>query len=76
MAEGSSRALVTGEQVLDLIDSDNEEDVEDGLDEVFFPRSDDELGLQKLKVKVKYLALLLLHHSGDEWEGNVNSISE
>ena len=61
--------------MLNLIDSDNEEDVEDGLDEVFFPGSDDELGLQKLKVKVKYLALLL-HHSGDEWEGNVNSISE
>ena len=44
MAEASSRALFTGEQVLDLIDSDNEEVVEDGFDEIFFPGSDDELG--------------------------------
>ena len=43
------RAEVTGEQVLDLIDSDNEEDVQDGFDEIFFPGSDDELGFAEVE---------------------------
>ena len=46
MAEAPSRALFTGEQVLGLLDSnnsDNEEDFDDGMDDVFFPGSDDEL---------------------------------
>ena len=49
IAEASSRALFTGEQLLDLIDSDNEEDVEDGFDEIFFPGSDDELGFAEVE---------------------------
>ena len=48
IAEASSRGLFTGEQVLDLIDSDNE-DVEDGFDEIFFPGSDDELGFAEVE---------------------------
>lgn len=47
MAEAFSRALFTGEQVLDLLqagDSDGEELCDDSFDEVFFPGSDDELG--------------------------------
>ena len=44
MAEAPSRTLFTGEQVLDLIDSDGGEDFDDAMDEVFFPGSDDELG--------------------------------
>ena len=43
MAEAPSRTLFTGQQVLDLIDSDAE-DFDDAMDEVFFPGSDDELG--------------------------------
>ena len=45
MAEAFSRALFTGEQVLDLLqagDSDGEELCDDSFDEVFFPGSDDE----------------------------------
>ena len=44
MAEASSKALFTGDQVLDLLDSDTEEDFDDWMDKVFFPGSDDELG--------------------------------
>ena len=51
MAEASSKALFTGEQVLDLIDSESEEDVEDGFDEIFFPGSDDELGFAEEEVE-------------------------
>ena len=40
MAEGPSRTLFTGEQVLGLLDSDDE-DFHDGMDEVFFPGSDE-----------------------------------
>ena len=49
MAEAPSKALFTGEEVLDLLDSDVEEDFDDGMDEVFFPGSDDELGLKSWK---------------------------
>ena len=41
----SSRGLFTGEEVLGLLDRDEEEaGCYDGLDDVFFPGSDDELG--------------------------------
>ena len=50
MAEGPSRTLFTGEQVLDLIDSDIE-DFDDGMDEVFFPGSDDELGFAEEEIE-------------------------
>lgn len=43
MAEAPSRTLFTGEQVLNLLDSDVE-DYDGEIDEVFFPGSDDELG--------------------------------
>ena len=42
-AEAPSRTLFTGEQVLDLLDSDVEEDYDGEMDEVF-PGSNDELG--------------------------------
>ena len=51
MAEAPSRALFTGEQVLGLLDSDNEEDFDDGMDDVFFPGSDDELGFLEEEVE-------------------------
>ena len=50
MAEGPSRTLFTGEQVLDLIDSEIE-DFDDGMDEVFFPGSDDELGFAEEEIE-------------------------
>ena len=43
MAEAPSRTLFTGEEVLNLLDSNVEEE-NDEIDEVFFPGSDDELG--------------------------------
>ena len=54
MAEAPSRALFTREQVLGLLDSDNsdnEEDFDDGMDDVFFPGSDDELGFLEEEVE-------------------------
>ena len=51
MAEASSKALFTGDQVLDLLDSDTEEDFDDGMDEVFFPGSDDELGFVEEEIE-------------------------
>ena len=54
MAEAPSRALFTGEQVLGLLDSDNsdnEEDFDDGMDDDFFPGSDDELGFLEEEVE-------------------------
>ena len=50
MAEASSRSLFTGEQVLSLLDSGDEEDFGHGLDEVFFPGSDDELGFEEEEI--------------------------
>ena len=38
-----ARSLFTGE-VVDLLDSDNDGPHDDGLDDIFFPGSDDELG--------------------------------
>ena len=51
MAEASSRSLYTGDQVLRLLDSDSEDEFGDGLDEVFFPGSDDELGFEKEEIE-------------------------
>ena len=50
MAEAPSKALFTGDQVLDLLDSDTE-DFDDGTDEVFFPGSDDELGFVEEEIE-------------------------
>ena len=50
MAEAPSKALFTGDQVLDLLDSDTEEDFDDGMDEVF-PGSDDELGFVEEEIE-------------------------
>ena len=41
MAEGCSRTLYTGEAVVALLDIDGEDG---GMDDTFFPGSDDELG--------------------------------
>ena len=51
MAEAPSKALFTGEQVLDLLDSDIEEDFDDGMDEVFFRGSDDKLGFAEEEIE-------------------------
>ena len=54
MADGPSRVLYTGEQVLDLLNSGssyNEEYIDDGLDDVFFPGSDLELGFLEEEVE-------------------------
>ena len=50
MAEASSNALFTGDQGLDLLDSDTE-DFDDGMDDVFFPGSDNELGFVEEEIK-------------------------
>ena len=42
MAEASSRALFTGEEVLHLLECDSDDG--DCVDDIFFPGSDDELG--------------------------------
>ena len=39
-----ARALFTGEDLLDSYDSDNDGSPDDGLEEIFFLGSDDELG--------------------------------
>ncbi len=41
MAEGFSRVHLTGDEVLDLLDMDGDDG---GMDDIFFPGSDDELG--------------------------------
>ena len=48
MAEVPSKAVFTGGEVLD---SDTEEDFDDGMDEVFFPGSDDELGFEEEEIE-------------------------
>ena len=48
MAKAPSR---TGEQVLDLLDSDVEDDYDGEMDEVFFPGSDDELGFVEEEIE-------------------------
>ena len=54
MAEASSRALFTGEQVLHLLDNDSDDDG-DCVDDVFFPGSDDELGFVEEEVDERYV---------------------
>ena len=45
MAEGSTRAQYSAEDVIDLVTEDC--DYEDDVDEVFFPGSDDEFGFEE-----------------------------
>ena len=82
MAEGPSRTVFTGEQVLELLDSDVEEDFHDGMDEMFFPGSDDELGFaeeeiqdgERLVNEIPAKTILLLYlcscGSGDDGSGD------
>lgn len=53
MAESSSRAFLTAEDVVGLLHSDSEDDYldDDGLDDVMFPGSDDELGFEEVVVR-------------------------
>ena len=51
MAEAPSRTLFTGEQVLDLLDSDVEEGYDGEMDKVFFPGSDVELGFVEEEIE-------------------------
>ena len=51
MAEGPSRTLFTGEQVLGLLDSDDEDFHDDGMDEVFFPGSDEKFGFEEEEIQ-------------------------
>ena len=82
MAEGPSRTLFTGEQVLDLIDSDIE-DFDDGMDEVFFPGSDDELGFAEEEIEdgrrlvnnnsdyhIDQVSYICVHCSDDDGSGD------
>ena len=61
MAEAPSKALFTGEEVLDLLDSDIEEDLDDGMDEVFFPGSDDELGFEEVEIENGERLVKIIH---------------
>ena len=58
MAEAPSRFLFTGEQVLHLLDTDSDDELHDGLDEVFFPGSDDELGFMEQEYNEKCIIML------------------
>ena len=60
MAEAPSKALFTGE-VLDLLDSDIEEDLDDGMDEVFFPGSDDDLGFEEVEIENGERLVKIIH---------------
>lgn len=52
MAQGVSRELYTGEEVVRLLDEDLEcDNLDGGLDEVFFPGSDDELGFLEEEIE-------------------------
>ena len=61
MAEAPSKALFTGEEVLDLLDSDIEEDLDDGMDEMFFPGSDDELGFEEVEIENGERLVKIIH---------------
>ena len=52
MAETADRALLTAEEVLGLLDSDEEDDYlrDAGLEDIIFPGSDDELGFEEEEV--------------------------
>ena len=47
MADSFERAVFTGEQVLGLLDEDGEDG---GLDDMFFPGSDEEFGMQEEEI--------------------------
>ena len=47
MAESSIRAIFTGEEVLSLLDTEGEDG---GEDDVFFPGSDEEFGMQEEEI--------------------------
>ena len=49
MAAGFSRALLSAQQVVDLLDDDQGADIE--LDDCFFPGSDDELGFEEVELE-------------------------
>ena len=52
MADSSDRAFLTAEEVVDLLDSDEEDDYlrDAGLDDIIFPGSDDDLGFEEEEV--------------------------
>ena len=60
MAESTDRAFLTAEEVVDLLDSDEEDDYlrGAGLDDIIFPGSDDELGFEEEEL-----------HNGSDSEG-------
>ena len=49
METGSFRAVFTGEEVLNLLDMEGEDG---GIDDHFFPGSDEEFGMQEEKIKM------------------------
>ena len=49
MAESSFRAIFTGEEVLSLLDTEREDG---GVDDVFFPGSDEEFGMQEEEIEL------------------------
>ena len=60
MAQGAARGLYTGDEVVRLFNDDFEgDDFDDGLDEVFFPGSDDELGFleEEIDADEEYVSL-------------------
>ena len=58
MAEGSTRAQYSAEDVIDLVTEDC--DYEDDVDEVFFPGSDDEFGLRRKLYTATVMMTLVL----------------
>ena len=61
MAQGAARGVYTGDEVVRLNDQDFEgDDLDDGLDEVFFPGSD-ELGFleEEIEVDEEYVSLYI-----------------
>ena len=67
MAQGAARGLYTGDEVVRLLNNEDfeDDDFDDGLDEVFFPGSDDELGFLEEEKQMKsmsyYMYLEYLH---------------
>lgn len=61
MAQGAARGLYTGDEVVRLFNDEDFEgdDFDDGLDEVFFPGSDDELGFleEEIEADEEYVSL-------------------
>ena len=61
MAQGAARGLYTGDEVVRLLNDEDfeDDDFDDGLDEVFFPGSDDELGFleEEIEADEEYVSL-------------------